>query len=44
MQGSNIYVIVGIIALVVVGMIGLSLVGAPEYPAGYPKDRIESSK
>jgi len=42
MGSTQFNVLVGIVVLVVVALIGLSIAGAPKYPAGYPTDRIES--
>jgi uncharacterized protein YjbJ (UPF0337 family) len=44
MQDTNIYILAGIFGLVVIALIGLSVAGAPKYPAGYPKDRMTSSQ
>jgi uncharacterized protein YjbJ (UPF0337 family) len=43
-MSMDMIVLGGIFALVVVALIGLSLMKAPQYPAGYPADRMTSSK
>ncbi len=40
MGSTGFNVLAGIVVLVVVVLIGMSIAGAPKYPAGYPKDRI----
>jgi hypothetical protein len=44
MMKTDFYVLVAIFVLVVVALLGFSFVGAPQYPAGYPKDRMTTSK
>jgi hypothetical protein len=44
MMETDFYVLVAIFVLVVVALLGFSFVGAPQYPAGYPKDRMTTSK
>jgi hypothetical protein len=44
MRSMEFNVLVGIFVLVVVTLIGLSIAGAPKYPAGYPADRMTSSQ
>jgi hypothetical protein len=44
MGSTGFNVLVGIFLLVVVTLIGLSIAGAPKYPAGYPADRMTSSQ
>lgn len=45
MQDNNtLYVLVGIIVLVIAVLLGFSFLGAPQYLAGYPTERMATSK
>ena len=41
---TTLYALVGVIAFVIIVVLGVSLMKAPEYPAGYPAERMSTSK
>ena len=43
-DNTTLYVLVGIILFVIVVILGFSFIGAPQYPAGYPTERMTTSK
>ena len=43
-DNTTFYALVGVIAFVIIVVLGVSLIKAPEYPAGYPAERTSTSK
>ena len=43
-DNTTFYALVGVIAFVIIVVLGVSLIKAPEYPAGYPAERVSTSK
>jgi len=43
-DNTTLYVLIGVIAFVIVVILGFSFLGAPQYPAGYPTERMTTSK